>query len=407
MVNCRGCNSKDFSTFLDLGLSPIANNFVYSNELGRPERYFPLKVMTCLNCALVQIGEIASREEIFKADYAYFSSYSTSWLKHSADYADKISTLLDLTVEDLVVEVASNDGYLLQYFQKKSLKILGIEPALEVANFAKLKGIPTVIDFFGVDVAMGLAKIKKAKLMIGNNVLAHVPNIHDFIAGFALMIEDDGLITFEFPHLLSLVNNNQFDTVYHEHYSYLSVYALMPIFKRHELRIVDVEMIPTHGGSLRIYVAKINSIWITKPSVSNVLEEELNFDPREDSIISSLRNKVHSIKIDLLYELLKHKKSGMKIAAYGAAAKGNTLLNFCGIDSDIIEYVVDINPHKQGKYLPGSRIKIVGLEELNSNPPDILLILPWNLSLEIKNQLKTLEKHKVKFLKAIPKVEYF
>jgi len=406
-VNCRGCNSNNLRVFLDLGLSPIANNLIYPNELEKLEESYPLTLMTCLNCAFVQSNEVVPREQIFKSDYSYFSSYSTSWLKHCEDYVEKISHILNLTSEDLVVEVASNDGYLLQYFLQKSLTVLGIEPSSGVADIAKSKGVSTIVDFFGVEVAINLAKIKKAKLMIGNNVLAHVPNIHDFIAGFAIMIEDDGLITFEFPHLLSLIRNTQFDTIYHEHYSYLSILALQPIFENYELRIVDVEKISTHGGSLRIYVAKIASKWITQVSVKSIIEEEINFDPRNDYIIRSLSEKVQEIRLDLLHELSECKRVGMKISAYGAAAKGNTLLNFCGIDSEVIDYVVDLNPHKKGKYLPGSRIKIVGIEELKLNPPKILLILPWNLSEEIKNQLQFLRKHNVKFLKAIPRLEYF
>lgn len=406
-MNCRGCNSNNLRVFLDLGLSPIANNLIYPNELEKLEESYPLTLMTCLNCAFVQSNEVVPREQIFKSDYSYFSSYSTSWLKHCEDYVEKISHILNLTSEDLVVEVASNDGYLLQYFLQKSLTVLGIEPSSGVADIAKSKGVSTIVDFFGVEVAINLAKIKKAKLMIGNNVLAHVPNIHDFIAGFAIMIEDDGLITFEFPHLLSLIRNTQFDTIYHEHYSYLSILALQPIFENYELRIVDVEKISTHGGSLRIYVAKIASKWITQVSVKSIIEEEINFDPRNDYIIRSLSEKVQEIRLDLLHELSECKRVGMKISAYGAAAKGNTLLNFCGIDSEVIDYVVDLNPHKKGKYLPGSRIKIVGIEELKLNPPKILLILPWNLSEEIKNQLQFLRKHNVKFLKAIPRLEYF
>lgn len=408
MVNCRGCDANLSLTFLDLGASPIANDIISIENLDSPEVYYPLHVMTCVQCAFVQISEVKSRESLFRSDYVYFSSYSSSWLEHSQKYASKMVEMLDLGEEDLVIEVASNDGYLLQYFKQDGVQVLGIEPSLGVANVAINKGIPTLVDFFGEHFANGLVATKKPKLMVANNVLAHVPDIHDFIEGFSQLIAEDGMITLEFPHLVSLIKNNQFDTIYHEHYSYLSVMALMPIFESHGLKIIDVEKLSTHGGSIRIYVVPQISSSVTKDSVSNILIEEAAFDPRVESIWKSLQERTLQIKIELLNVLIECKKNSLVVAAYGAAAKGNTLLNYSGVDSDLVAYVVDLSPHKQGKYLPGSRIPIVGIEHLNANAPDVLLVLPWNLADEVRTQLNYLaDENGVKFLRAIPKLEYF
>ena len=408
MVNCRGCDANLSLTFLDLGASPIANDIISIENLDSPEVYYPLHVMTCVQCAFVQISEVKSRESLFRSDYVYFSSYSSSWLEHSQKYASKMVEMLDLGEEDLVIEVASNDGYLLQYFKQDGVQVLGIEPSLGVANVAINKGIPTLVDFFGEHFANGLVATKKPKLMVANNVLAHVPDIHDFIEGFSQLIAEDGMITLEFPHLVSLIKNNQFDTIYHEHYSYLSVMALMPIFESHGLKIIDVEKLLTHGGSIRIYVVPQISSRVTKDSVSNILIEEAAFDPRVESIWKSLQERTLQIKIELLNVLIECKKNSLVVAAYGAAAKGNTLLNYSGVDSDLVAYVVDLSPHKQGKYLPGSRIPIVGIEHLNANAPDVLLVLPWNLADEVRTQLNYLvDENGVKFLRAIPKLEYF
>jgi hypothetical protein len=406
MVKCRGCEEELLLTFLDLGFSPIANDLIEPGNHNRPETYFPLRAMTCTKCALVQLPEVATREALFRDDYVYFSSYSTSWLEHSSQFASQMTAFLGLTSEDLVIEVASNDGYLLQYFLGVGIQVLGIEPASGVAEIAISKGIPTLVEFFGEEVARKLSKKRKPKLLLGNNVLAHVPDIHDFIKGFSLLIADDGLITFEFPHLLSLIRSNQFDTIYHEHYSYLSVTALNPIFRNQGLKIIDVEKLTTHGGSLRIFVAKTESIWETQDSVEQTLKQEAAIDPRDKEVWVSLQERTLRTKLDLLAELVKCKKDGIRVAAYGAAAKGNTLLNYSGIASDLIEYVVDLNPNKQGNLLPGSRIPIVGENRLMESPPDVLLILPWNLFDEIKEQLSYLSSHGTKFLRAIPKLEY-
>jgi hypothetical protein len=406
-VNCRGCGALLSLTFLDLGSSPIANDLISFEDLNSPEAYHPLHVMTCEQCAFVQLPEVTSRESLFRSDYAYFSSYSSTWLEHSQNYASKMIELLALSKEDLVIEVASNDGYLLQYFVQGGIQVLGIEPSAGVADVAIKKGIPTLIDFFGTQLAIKLAIQMKPKLMLGNNVLAHVPDIHDFIKGFSLLISDEGLITFEFPHLVSLIKNNQFDTIYHEHYSYLSISSLTPIFESHGLRVIDVEKLLTHGGSIRVYVAKSESLWKTDDSVARILLEEREVDPRVELVWKSLQERTFCVKLNLLDELIKCKREGIRVAAYGAAAKGNTLLNYCGIDSHLIDYVVDLNPHKQGNFLPGSRIPIVSATELEQNTPDVLLVLPWNLAGEIKAQLSSFTVNGMKLLRAIPKLEYF
>ncbi len=328
---------------------------------------------------------------------------------HSQKYAIKMLEKMRLTEKDLVVEVASNDGYLLQYFRVAGIPVLGIEPAAEVGKVAEQeRNIPTVVEFFGLDIAeMLLEQYAKPRLMIANNVLAHVPDIHDFVAGFAVLLEDSGVATFEFPHLLNLILLNQFDTIYHEHYSYLSITSLTPIFKKHGLRIFDVEELDTHGGSLRIFVCKTNSQWKEDASVEDCLYKESLNDPRSINVASKLQNQSKQVKADLLDELERIKKNGKTIAAYGAAAKGNTLLNFVGLKSGTIDYVVDRNPHKQGKYLPGSHIPIVSEEFLQKNPPDVLLVLPWNLAAELSQQLEYLKGQGVKFLRAIPGLEYF
>lgn len=406
-MNCRGCGAKLTLTFLDLGMSPIANNLVEDKQLNHRNKSYPLRAMTCEKCALVQLSEAIPKEKLFPSSYTYFSSYSSTWLEHSKTYAEKMISLLQLNQNDLVVEIASNDGYLLQYFANSGIKVLGIEPASGVAKTAIAKGIPTLINYFGESTAVELTQGQKPKLMIGNNVLAHVPDIHDFIKGFSLLIADEGLITFEFPHLLNLIKKTQFDTIYHEHYSYLSVTALLPIFAQHGLRIINVEKLLTHGGSLRIFVAKNISSWIVHESVRATIAEESQYDPRDLRIYETVQRKVEGIKHNLLSELIKCKKDGKSISAYGAAAKGVTLLNYCGVSNDLIDYVVDLNPNKQGKFLPGSQIPIVGINVFDMKIPDILLVLPWNLSIEIKSQLSSYLKSGIKTIRAIPKVEYF
>ena len=404
-MNCRGCGTALSLTFLDLGVSPIANNLVEIENFSDEDVKFPLHVMTCQICSLVQLSEVIPREILFPSNYTYFSSYSSSWLQHSKSYAEKMISYMELNQSDLVVEIASNDGYLLQFFTNVDIQVLGIEPAAGVAKAAIAKGIPTQIVYFGESTAIELAKRKKPKLMIANNVLAHVPDLHDFIKGFSILIHDEGIITFEFPHLLNLIKNSQFDTIYHEHYSYLSVSALTPLFAKYGLKIVDIEKLLTHGGSLRLYVAKNSSSWKVHDSVQKIVEKESQYDPRKKEVYGVLQESTKKIKTDLLSTLKKYKRDGLKISAYGAAAKGVTLLNYCEINSDLIDYVVDLNPNKQGRFIPGSLIPIVDSKMLDTNPPDVLLILPWNLTNEIKSQLSEYLKAGMKAFRAIPYVE--
>jgi hypothetical protein len=404
---CRGCGNELSLTFLDLGISPIANNLVSHENLEYPDKSFPLKTLTCTKCSLVQLSEIVPRDMLFTAEYVYYSSYSKKMLAHSKKFASKMLNLLNLGSEDLVIEVASNDGYLLQYFLENKIRVLGIEPAKDVAQSSIQKGIPTLVEFFGEELAKRLATAEKPRLIIANNVIAHVPDIHDFIKGLSTLISDKGLITLEFPHLLNLIRNCQFDTIYHEHYSYINVTALLPIFQVYGLKIVKIEKISTHGGSLRIYVVKDQFNWKIENSLMSVLEEEMLNDPRTPGVYKSIQRKVQKIREELLGELIARKSTGSRISAYGAAAKGITLLNYCEIGPDLIEFVIDLNPHKIGKFLPGARIPVLAIEALKANPPDVLLILPWNLADEIKVQLNSYLAYQLKTLRAIPKVEYF
>lgn len=390
-----------------MGKSPIANDFIRIEDFSKREAFYPLHVLVCEKCSLVQLPEITKRENLFNGDYVYYSSYSGTWLNHAKEYVSKMYSLLEMTEKDFVIEVASNDGYLLQYFEQLGVKVLGIEPSRGVADIANSRNVQTLVDFFGVNIARKLSIDRKPKLMLGNNVLAHVPNLHDFIEGFSLLISDEGVITFEFPHLINLIQLNQFDTIYHEHYSYLSLMALLPIFEEYGLRIFNVEKLSTHGGSLRIYVAKNKSQWNTSKAVIEILNEEIQMDPRDQRIIDNLRESAKRVKSELLRELDDCKKMGLNVAAYGAAAKGNTLLNYCGVTSDLISFVADSNPHKQGKFLPGSRIPTKDVNFLKENLPDVLLVLPWNLSEEIKGQLQELTDSGMKLLRAVPRVEYF
>jgi hypothetical protein len=391
---------------IDLGEQPIANNLLNKPQMDQIEDH-PLQVMICGKCGLVQLSESLSREDLFTEEYVYYSSFSKSWLKHSRDYAESMIKLLSLHQNDLVIEVGSNDGYLLQYFLAHKIKVLGIEPSQGVAGAALRIGIPTIIEFFDLSIAKHLSKFQKPKLIIANNVLAHVPNLHSFIESFSLLIAEEGLITFEFPHLLNLIKNNQFDTIYHEHYSYLSVSALIPIFNSFSLKIVNIEKLETHGGSLRVYVSKKSSKFIVSQIVNEIITEENMFDPRLKEVSESFRSRVLNLKQQTLMELEDIKNKDLKIAAYSASAKGVTFLNFCGISTNLIEFVVDINPVKQEKYLPRSLIPVVSREYLDKNIPDVLLILSWNLSDEIKKQLFPLVNKGLKLMRAIPRLEYF
>jgi hypothetical protein len=392
---------------IDLGQSPIANNLLQNSSENLRNEMYPLCTMTCDECSLVQLSLSINREKLFSDDYVYHSSYSSSWLEHCKIYAEKMAVFLDLGKNDHVIEIASNDGYLLEYFKNMGVGVLGVEPAGDVAQAALEKGIPTLIEFFGYDTALKLSTSYRPRLVIGNNVLAHVPDLHDFIKGFAALISDEGVITFEFPHLLNLIRNNQFDTIYHEHYSYLSLMSLIPLFAIHKLKIFDVEKLPTHGGSLRIFVAKQSSAWEIKASVNHTIKEEKEFDPRRKNVYETFQSNAITAKSEFLEEIRNLKRNNKKIAAYGAAAKGITFLNFCGIDGSTIDYIVDLNPNKQNKYMPGSNISVVSKDFFLQNQPDVLLVLAWNLADEIKAQISSVSTKKLRFLRAIPKLEYF
>ncbi|MGB3209932.1 MAG: class I SAM-dependent methyltransferase [Desulforhopalus sp.] len=403
---CRFCNSALKHTFLDLGMSPLANSYLEAVNLYRMEPFYPLHVFFCEECLLVQLTEFESSEAIF-SDYAYFSSFSESWLKHSEDYTLLMIDRFGLKPTDFVVEVASNDGYLLQYFKEKGIPVLGIEPAENVAKVAIEAGIPSLTEFFGTQTATKLANGgQKADLLLGNNVLAHVPDLNDFVKGLKILLNDDGVITMEFPHLLQLVEKNQFDTIYHEHFSYFSFTAVQRVFKAHGLELFDVDMLPTHGGSLRIYGRHTeDSSKEISENVYALLDTEKKKGMTGSEFYVSFAEKVKSIKREILQFLIREKGSGKNIVAYGAPAKGNTLLNYCGIGTDFIDYTVDLSPHKQGKYLPGTHIPIHPPEQIFKTKPDYVILLPWNLKEEIMGQMSAIREWGGRFVTLIPSVE--
>ncbi|CAN2171086.1 Methyltransferase domain containing protein [Candidatus Nanopelagicaceae bacterium] len=406
-MKCRGCYSDRTSLLLDLGHSPISNEFLDSHQLQEVEAHYPLKVRVCDLCGMVQIPEVTRKEALFSDNYVYFSSFSSSWLVHAKEYASRMISEYGIMNDDLVLEVASNDGYLLQYFKSSGIKVLGVEPAKSVADVALARGIETISEFFGKDLALRLrAAGVLPKLIVANNVLAHVPDIQDFVQGVSILLNGQGFATFEFPHLSNLIEHNQFDTVYHEHYSYLSIEALKPIFASHNLDIFYVENLNTHGGSLRLFVAPHNSRDIRTKEIQDLESRELKWSPRNSTNAEELRFNAQKTKMDFLSELLTLKKLGKNVAGYGAAAKGNTLLNYCGIGSDLISYIVDRNPAKQGKFLPGSHIPVVPESQLEINPPDVVIIFPWNLKDEIKSQLSAQVGPDVKFMVTMPKVQF-
>jgi SAM-dependent methyltransferase len=379
------------------------------DELSKPESYYPLKLFVCEKCFLVQIDEFKKSVEIFSDRYVYFSSFSTSWLEHARSYVEMIVARLGLNSRSLVVEIGSNDGYLLQYIKEKNIPCLGIEPAKSTAKVARGKGIEVISEFFGVILAEELAlRGQKADLMVGNNVLAHVPDINDFVKGLKIALKSDGAITLEFPHLMRLIAENQFDTIYHEHFSYLSFYTVDRIFSEHGLTLFDVEELSTHGGSLRVYLKhqddKSKEI---SPTVAALHEKETAGGMRELSHYQDFQEKANRIKYDLLSFLLTQKRQGKKVIAYGAAAKGNTLLNYCGIKDDLIEFVVDASPYKQGKFLPGSHIPVVHETEIERSQPEFVLVLPWNIKDEIEQQLSYIRNWDGKFVTAIPELNVY
>lgn len=401
-MKCRFCGKELKQEFIDLFNSPPSNSYLTSEQLNEPEVFYPLKTFVCENCFLVQIDEYKKSDEIFNSEYAYFSSYSKSWLAHSKKYVEKMTEKLALNENSYVIEVASNDGYLLQYFKEKNISCLGIEPTKSTAKAAREKGIDVLEEFFGAEMAK---KLPKTDLILGNNVLAHVPDINDFVRGLKNALKPMGTVTMEFPHLYNLIKYNQFDTIYHEHFSYLSLIAVRAIFEKQGLKIYDVEELTTHGGSLRIFATHIeNDIEITT-NVERIVEKEKSANMDKLAGYEGFEQKVRKIKLDLLDFLLKAKKEGKKVAAYGAAAKGNTLLNYCGVKSDLIGFVVDASPHKQGKFMPASHIPVVAEEKIRETKPDYILIMPWNLKDEITKQLDYTKEWDAKFVLPIPSLE--
>ncbi len=408
-MNCRFCKTPLHDVFIDLINSPASNSFLSKEQLNEPEVFYPLKVYTCHNCFLVQVDEYKKSDAIFNSDYVYFSSFSTSWLAHSKEYTGKMTKRFSLNERSKVIEIASNDGYLLQYFREKNIPVLGIEPTSNTAKVAIEKGIETVVDFFGIELANELvSKNIKADVLLGNNVLAHVPDIVDFVGGMRILLKDDGIITMEFPHLLQLIDHNQFDTIYHEHFSYLSLFTVKQIFESAGLKIFDVDELQTHGGSLRIYAThKENALQGVSENVKMLLKKEIAKGINDLTYYQNFQAKALKIKLQLLEFLTSQKNEKKKIAAYGAAAKGNTLLNYCGIKNDLIEFVADANPHKQNKFLPGSHIPVMSEQDLKKFKPHFVIIFPWNLKTEITAQLNYIREWDGKFVTPIPELQIF
>ncbi len=408
-MQCRFCKTELTHDFIDLVNSPASNSFLTKEQLNEPETFYPLKVYTCHKCFLVQVDEYKKSDAIFDSNYVYFSSYSTSWLKHAKAYTEMMTKRFGYNKDSLVIEVASNDGYLLQYFHQNKIPVLGIEPTANTAEAAKEKGVDSVVDFFGVRLAKELvAKNIKADLLLGNNVLAHVPDIVDFVGGMKVILKEQGVVTMEFPHLMQLVDNNQFDTIYHEHFSYLSFTTVKQIFESQGLQMFDVDQIPTHGGSLRIYAKhKEDTAKEISPNVKIVLDLEASKGMNGLDYYNGFQQKAMKVKLDMLSFLIQQKNAGKKVAAYGAAAKGNTLLNFCGVKNDLIDFVVDANPHKQNKFLPASHIPVMNEQYLKNEKPDYVLILPWNLKDEITQQLSYIRDWGGKFVVPVPSVQSF
>lgn len=405
---CRVCREPVHQTFIDLGLSPLANSLVPPERAHLPESFFPLHAKVCGNCFLVQLEVFERAENIF-SDYLYFSSYSSSWLEHCKTYATEVRRRFRMAPNAHVVEVASNDGYLLQYFKQTGYSVLGIEPAANIAQAARAKGIPTLVEFFGRASAQRLLdqQYPRADLMVANNVLAHVPDLNDFIAGFKTLLAPSGVATFEFPHLLNLVQKNEFDTVYHEHFSYLSLISVTMAFEQHGLEIFDVEELTTHGGSIRVYVQNAGGPHQQTNRRKLLEEKEIDAGMKDLSFYEGFERRVREIKNTLLSFLIEKKTNGATIVGYGAPAKGNTLLNYCGIRTDYLDYTVDRNVHKQGKYLPGTRIPVYSPAKIFETQPDFILILPWNLKQEIASELQGARAWGARFVTAIPELQIF
>jgi 2-polyprenyl-3-methyl-5-hydroxy-6-metoxy-1,4-benzoquinol methylase len=406
--NCRFCQYPLQYTFVNLGGSPISNDFLTIEQVDKAEKFYPLHTYVCDRCFLVQLPEVESREHIFgDGDYAYFSSYSESWLAHCQRYTNLTIERFGFDRSSQVIEIASNDGYLLQYFQQQNIPVLGIEPASNVAAVAEAKGIPTLTKFFGVHTATELVKLnKQANLLLGNNVLAHVPDLNDFVSGLKLLLKPSGIITIEFPHLLQLITQNQFDTIYHEHFSYFSFLTVERVFAAHGLTLFDVEELPTHGGSLRIYGKHAeNTQQPVTDRVTALKAKEIIANLDKIDTYLDFTKRVESVKRQLLAFLIQAKTEGKSVVGYGAPAKGNTLLNYCGIRTDFIDYTVDRSPHKQGLFLPGTHIPIESPDRITETKPDYVLILPWNLRSEIIEQMAHIRDWGGKFVVPIPQLE--
>ena len=400
---CRFCHEPLRVTLVDLGTTPLANSYVPSDRLSTKDPVFPLHARVCSNCRLVQVDDVAAPDDIF-SHYAYFSSYSKSWVEHAGRFATMAQERWKLGANSLVVEIASNDGYLLQHFVKMGVPVLGVEPAANVAKVAVENGVRTEVAFFGKETATRLkSQGYAADLMAANNVFAHVPDINDFIGGFAILLKPDGVISLEFPHLMKLVEFTQFDTIYHEHFSYLSLYAVEKILAAVGLKVFDVTELPTHGGSLRVMAThKASTVHAEGAGLAKVRGDEAKAGIDGDAYYAGFEPRVRAVRTALLDFLRKAKADGKKVTAYGAAAKGNTLLNYCGVGTDLIDYVVDISPHKQGTYLPGSRLPIHAPSRINETKPDYIMILPWNIKDEVVGQMAAVRDWGGRFVIAIP-----
>lgn len=405
-MKCRHCEATLDLTFVDLGSAPPSNAYLTREDLAAPETWYPLRVLVCTSCWLVQTEDHAGREELFAHDYAYFSSTSAGWLAHSRAYVEEMVRRFDLGASSMVVEVAANDGYLLQYVKAAGIPCYGVEPTASTAAAARSKGIEIEESFFGVALAKRLAAAgRQADLTAANNVLAHVPDINDFVSGFAALLKPQGVATFEFPHLMKLVAENQFDTIYHEHYSYLSLSAVRRIFAANGLTIFDVEELPTHGGSLRVFAQRADTgLHASTRRVAELLAAEETAGVKSTAYYDGFQARAEKVKDDFTSFLIDAKRKGLKVGAYGAAAKGNTLMNFAGIRPDFIPYVVDRAASKQGKYMPGSRIPIVDEARLKADRPDIIVILPWNIREEVMAQLSYAREWGARFVTAVPEL---
>lgn len=408
-MNCRNCKSFLDSCILDLGASPPSNAYLTEAQLNGTETYYPLRLLVCKNCWLVQTQDFADREKLFNDDYAYFSSVSESWVKHAEKYVHDMTARFGLNSSSLVIEIAANDGYLLQHLKKNGIPCLGIEPTKSTADAARSKGIEIIQDYFGRELGETLANSgRSADLVLANNVLAHVPDINDFVSGVCRILKPDGIATFEFPHLLQMILKSEFDTVYHEHYSYLSFLSVSKIFENNGLHVFDVEELPTHGGSLRLFAQiKDSGKHPESGSVNIILQKEISYGMNTMDFYKRLQPEAERIKFELLDFLVGAKKQGKTVAGYGAAAKGNTLLNFAGVKSDLLPFICDAAPSKQGKFMPGSRIPIYAPDYLREEKPNYIIILPWNIKDEIIRQLSYAKDFAARFVITTPKLEVY